>query len=73
MNRSKAASVCSPRASASNMSLSAASISVTRAMSCGVAFSNACFMPRNWLSSTSRRSRSEIFSKVSRACGERHS
>ena len=39
-------------------------MSLIRCMAAGSGFSSACFMPRNWVSSTSRRSRSLICSKV---------
>ncbi len=62
MNSANAASVSSPRASASSRVFSDPIMSRMRAKSSGVAPSRACFMPLNWLSRTSRRSSSEIFS-----------
>ena len=64
---SKSAWVCSPRASASSIWLRSASMSLTRCMASGSGCCRTSFMPRNWLSSTSLRSRSLSCSKVSRA------
>ena len=47
-------------------------MSLTRCWVCGSPLCSACFMPRNWLSSTSRRSRSWISSYAAWASGERH-
>jgi hypothetical protein len=65
-------SVSSPRASASSIALRSASMSFNAAMSSGDAFCIACFMPRNWLSSTSLRSRSWICSYAAFASSLRH-
>ena len=45
-------------------------MSLTRAIASGSGFSSASFIPRNWVSSTSRRSRSLISSKVCAASGD---
>ncbi len=73
MKSSKSCWVCVPSASASSISLSLAIMSLTRCIASGSGSSSVCFMPRNWLSSTSRRSRSFSFSKVSLAVAERQS
>ena len=48
-------------------------MSFTRCMAAGSGFSSASFMPRNWLSSTSLRSRSRSLSNFSRAACDRQS
>ena len=72
MNSSNCSWVCSPRASASSISLSAFIISRTRSRSCGVALCNASRMPANWASSTSSRSMSWICWNARRASSDRH-
>ena len=72
MKSANCCAVSSPRASASSIALRSASMSLTACMPSGVAPSSACFIPRNWLSSTSLRSRSSICSYASRASGLRH-
>ncbi len=72
MKASKSSWVCSPRASASSISFRPASMSLTRWRASGSGLDSASFIPRNWLSSTSRRSSSLSCSNVSRAAAERH-
>ena len=73
MKSSKSCCVCSPRVSASSIWRRSAIMSLTRCMAAGSGFSRACFMPLNWLSSTSRRSRSRSSSNFCRASCERQS
>ena len=61
------------RASADSIWFRSLSMSLTRCMACGSGFCMACFMPRNWLSSTSLRSRSLSWEKVWRAACDRQS
>ena len=72
MKSSKSCWVCSPRASASIMSVSAAIMSLTRCIALGSDSDIVSLMPRNWLSSTSRLSRSLSCSKVCAAAWLRH-
>ena len=73
MNSSKSSWVCSPRSSAASIALRSAIMSLMRCIAAGSGFSSASFMPRNCVSSTSRRSRSFTCSKVCAASGDFHS